>query len=419
MPFGLCDAAQRMCRLMDKVVPSALREQVFVYLDDLLNYAQTASPHKDCLKKDRVKKFELSEAAVQAFESLKTDMAAAPVLVTTDFKKPFIIQCDASTTGAFDFTIEHRRGSLNVVPDALSRVHMDAIQKVQVTAPDLHIELKSPFFQAPEYLALKEAAEANADKCPDIQTFEEYVYKRIGFCQNDAINNDRAWKLWVPAELRSQLTWRAHHAMTAAHGGLHKSLAKLRQFYYWPGMSADVQELVKVCEVCKVSKTAIKIKRPPMGEQRVTERAGQRLFIDFMGPYPRTKAGNSVIFVCLDHFSKFVRLHPMKQAVATEVVKFLEVNIFHQFDVPEVIHSDNGKQFVSQTFADLMDRYGINHIRTGLYSPQANAAEREIVDIGRRNVLANVLELVETPPQSADTACRHDRSDPLVYRQVS
>jgi len=85
--------------------------------------------------------------------------------------------------------------------------------------------------------------------------------------------------------------------------GLHKSLAKLRQFYFWPGMAVDVQIVVKECEVCKITKTANKNDRPPMGEQRVTERAGQRLFIDFMGPSPRTKAGNSVIFVCLDQVS--------------------------------------------------------------------------------------------------------------------
>jgi len=63
------------------------------------NYAQTAAPLYDCLKKDRIKKFELSEEAIKAFELLKTNMATAPVLVTPDFKKPFTIQCDASTTG--------------------------------------------------------------------------------------------------------------------------------------------------------------------------------------------------------------------------------------------------------------------------------------------------------------------------------
>lgn len=36
IPFGLCNAAPRMCRLIHKVIPASLRESVFVYLDDLL-----------------------------------------------------------------------------------------------------------------------------------------------------------------------------------------------------------------------------------------------------------------------------------------------------------------------------------------------------------------------------------------------
>jgi len=54
------------------------------------------------------------------------------------------------------------------------------------------------------------------------------------------------------------------------------------------GMAVGVQKVVKECEVCKITKAANKKNRPPMGEQRVTERAGQKFFIDFMGPYPRT-----------------------------------------------------------------------------------------------------------------------------------
>ncbi|XP_070853711.1 uncharacterized protein [Drosophila suzukii] len=122
------------------------------------------------------------------------------------------------------------------------------------------------------------------------------------------------------------------------------------------------------CEVCKITKTANKNNRPPMGEQRVTERAGQRLFIEFMGPYRRTKAGNSVIFLCLDHFSKFVWLQQMRHAVAAEVIKFLETKIFHQFGVPEFVNSDNGKQFVSQIFGELMTPYGIRHQQLPLIS---------------------------------------------------
>jgi len=135
-----------------------------------------------------------------------------------------------------------------------------------------------------------------------------------------------------------------------------------------------------------------------MGEQRVTERAGQRLFIDFMGPYPRTKAGNSVIFLCLDHFSKFVWLQQMRHAVAAEVIKFLETKIFHQFGVPEFVNSDNGKQFVSQIFGELMTLYSNRHVKTVLYSPQANAAERV-----NRSVLQILRATIATDQRNWDT----------------
>lgn len=36
MPFGLFNAAQRICRLIDKVISAPLRENVPVYLDDLM-----------------------------------------------------------------------------------------------------------------------------------------------------------------------------------------------------------------------------------------------------------------------------------------------------------------------------------------------------------------------------------------------
>lgn len=45
MPFGLCNSAQRLCRVMDKVIPQRLRSRVFVYLDDLLMISKTFEEH--------------------------------------------------------------------------------------------------------------------------------------------------------------------------------------------------------------------------------------------------------------------------------------------------------------------------------------------------------------------------------------
>jgi len=60
----------------------------------------------------------------------------------------------------------------------------------------------------------------------------------------------------------------------------------------------------------------------------------------------------------------------MRKASTGEVARFLEKNIFYQFAVPELMHSDNGKQF------ELLTQCGIRHVRTGFYAPQANAAEK-------------------------------------------
>jgi hypothetical protein len=49
MPFGLCNAAQRLVRLMDRVIPTELRSNVFVYLDDLLILAPDFATHMSYL----------------------------------------------------------------------------------------------------------------------------------------------------------------------------------------------------------------------------------------------------------------------------------------------------------------------------------------------------------------------------------
>lgn len=548
MPFGLCNAAQRMCRLMDKVIPASIREFVFVYLDDLLvcsldfsshmellsvvadclskakltinvskskfcyrevrylgyvvgdgclrtdkdkvaameefpepktprqlrrflgmtgwyrrfikDYASIAAPLHEALTKEKLKKFSLSEEAKQAFKDLKQSLVTAPVLSTPDFKKHFYIQCDASSEGvggvlfqvnndgeerpiaylssklnkaqknysvteqecyaavlsvkkfrpyveglpftiitdhsslkwlmsqkelsgrlarwslklqAYDFKIEHRKGSQNVVPDTLSRIDMD---EVKVDDQTVDVDVNSVSFSSEEYEELKATITNNKEDLPDLCVSDGFVYKRTEIRTGDALQEDLAWKLWVPADLRTELVERTHCLPSSGHGGIHKTLVKLQQIYYWPGMASDVQAMVKECEICKSCKTSNNMKRPPMGVQQITERPFQRLYIDFMGPYPRTRDGNTYIFVCLDHFSKYVYLKPLRKATAGEVVKCLEREVFHVFGVPEFVHSDNGKQFVSVLFGEFLQKYGVRHIKTAFYSPQANASER-------------------------------------------
>lgn len=68
----------------------------------------------------------------------------------------------------------------------------------------------------------------------------------------------------------------------------------------------DVKFYIKACETCKAIKAPIYVMRPPLGKSFETTRFFQRLFIDFFGPYPRSRNVNIGIFIILEHISKFV-----------------------------------------------------------------------------------------------------------------
>lgn len=566
MPFGLCNAPQTLCRLMDKVIKSDLREYVFVYMDDLLVVSETFDTHmtrlrsvakclreanltinvrkskfcmkeikylghivgNGCIKPDPGKieaivnfpvprttrqvrsflgmcgwynryisgfaaiatpitdllakrpRFEWNTEAQTAFDKLKQCLTTAPILTHPDFSRPFVIQCDASKTGvggvlyqlddqggehpiafmskklnsaqrnysvteqeclaailslqkfrgyvegmtfkivtdhaslkwlmsqkdlsgrlarwslslqSYNFTIEHRKGSANIVPDALSRAFVEELDIDHSLIDDSHVA-----FDEPEYAALREKVLSEANRLPDLQVRGRHVLIRTTFRQDHPMSETTCWRLWLPKPLAQTVLESAHNPSLASHPGIRKTLEKLKRTYFWPRMAPQVVDFVGRCIVCKETKAPNVTLRPPMGRQVTVERPWQRLYIDLLGPYPRSKAGNSSLLIVLDQFSKFVLLKPLRKAGALEIVRFVEQEVFHMFGVPETIWSDNGVQFVSKEFKSLIERFGVCHVRTATHSPQSNASERV-----NRSILAAIRSYISEDQQTWDS----------------
>jgi len=102
----------------------------------------------------------------------------------------------------------------------------------------------------------------------------------------------------------AELLKKNHDYPLASHGGTHKTLERLRRYYYWPGLVNDVKSYTQSSETCKSTKAPNRTQRPPMGVAPVSEWFFQRLYIDFLDPYPRSRSGNIGIFIVLDHYSK-------------------------------------------------------------------------------------------------------------------
>lgn len=182
--------------------------------------------------------------------------------------------------------------------------------------------------------------------------------------------------MWVPAELTSTILEKAHCPPLAAHCGIAKTTDLVKRHFFWPGLATEVRKFVLGCDTCKEVKAPNQTLRPLMGQQRFVDTPWERIYTDLLGPYPRSKAGNTHLLIVLDQFTKFVLLQPLRKADSISIVSFLEKSVFHMFGVPESVFSDNGKQYISQKFENSLEKYGVKHIQTAVYSPQANASER-------------------------------------------
>lgn len=271
----------------------------------------------------------------------------------------------------YDFDIQHRKGRFNVVPDALSR-------EADISEISLNcalIDLDSPEFKSEEYTHLISTVLENGDHFPDLKTSDGYVYKRTR-PRNGVDDEIDLWKLWVPSQLTSDLIRSVHFSDDTFHLGTSKTLNKIKQLYYWPKMNNQIYHFVSGCDKCKEIKTSNKILRGKMGKNFEASRPFQHIYIDYLGPYPRTRRGNSYILVILDHLTKFPIFVPIRQATAALTIEILEKQVFSIFNVPETLLSDNGSQFLSQIFQNFLASFGVRHLTTPIYSPQANASER-------------------------------------------
>lgn len=291
----------------------------------------------------------------------------------------------------FNFKIEHRKGKENVVADMLSRLpNADEIDMNRV------FEFETTEFESDSYKQLREIIANKKENLPDLKIVDNMVFKRDHKSYNPE-TQEFQWKLWVPESLTHSLIEQAHDKTTSAHGGISKTIFRLREKYYWPLMVSQVRQYVSKCTVCKETKPTNENTQPQIGNEVVTNLPFQKLYVDFLGKYPRSKSGNAFIFIVVDHFSKFTFLKAMREATASNVVKFMVEDIFRKFGVPETIHSDNGAQFVSKTFKDMIETYGINHIQTAPYAPQSNASERV-----NQSVLAAIRAYLENDHRDWD-----------------
>lgn len=173
----------------------------------------------------------------------------------------------------------------------------------------------------------------------------------------------------IPKEQRAVIIKAHHNPATCEHLDISKTVARLAKVCYWPKMKKDVANYIRHCVTCLKTKP---LQQPLAGQmlsaQTAVSAPWQLISADLVGPLPRSRSGYTYIFSVCDRFSKFVPLFPLRSATAANVTE----QVILIYGATNKILVDNGVQFTSSLFRNMLKEYDVIIQYNANYHPQAN-----------------------------------------------
>ncbi len=191
-------------------------------------------------------------------------------------------------------------------------------------------------------------------------------------------------RLFVPAPLRPEVLRWGHESRVTCHPGVRRSLAAIRQRFWWPSMAQDVRQFVLACSVCAQNKTSNQFPVGLLQPLPIPSRPWSHLALDFVSGLPPSR-GNTVILTVVDRFSKAAHFVPLpKLPSAMETAQVVVDHIFRIHGLPVDVVSDRGPQFVSRFWKEFCRQIGASTSLSSGFHPQTNGqSERANQDLER------------------------------------
>ena len=160
----------------------------------------------------------------------------------------------------------------------------------------------------------------------------------------------------------------------SGHLGVNKTYKKILHHFFWPGLRKDVSEYCRSCHTCQmVGKPNQVIPKAHLHPIPAIGEAFSRILIDCVGPLSKTKAGNQYLLTIMCVSTRFPEAVPLRKINAKNIVKAL-IKFFTFTGLPRAIQSDQGSNFMSNIFQQVMHELGIHQYRSSAYHPESQGA---------------------------------------------
>lgn len=250
----------------------------------------------------------------------------------------------------FTTDIRHVGGNDNVVADALSRV-------ATISCPT-----------SIDYKALAQAQ--NADDYVTSNVLGSKLKRiHIPTCNEDIyceMSTSKA-RPYLPIDFR-KVAFNSIHDLS--HPGSKVTRKLVTERYFWPDMNRDIGIWAKTCVHCQRAK----VNRHTASQHGTfpnVERF-EHVHIDIIGPLPITPNGDRYCVTVVDRYTRWPEAFPIADITADTVARVFYEGWITRYGCPIRITTDQGRQFESSLFRELLRYLGVQRIRTTPYHPQSN-----------------------------------------------
>lgn len=251
----------------------------------------------------------------------------------------------------FTTTILHVKGEENTVADALSRL----------------CEIKMP--TAISTVNIEEAQASDSELGELLKGTSSLDLKSIRGDDNTLIYCDVSTgtiRPYIPQSLR-------HRVFGSVHGLSHPSgratLKQLRRSYIWPSMNKDVLFWCRNCLPCQRAKIHKHNSLQP-SKIEVPDNRFEHVHMDIV--VMPLQQGYRYCLTIIDRFSRWPEAVPLKDMTAETVATAFWTHWVARYGTPKTLTTDQGSQFESALFKQLLKMVGGKHIHTTPYHPQSN-----------------------------------------------
>lgn len=173
----------------------------------------------------------------------------------------------------------------------------------------------------------------------------------------------------VPITIR-QLVLKTAHDMLG-HLGVRKTYDRIMRHFYWPKLKKDVAAYVKTCHICQMTGKPNQVIKPaPLHPIPVVAGPFEHLQLDCVGPLVGAKSGSRYLLTIMCQVTRYPAAYPLRSITTRAIVRAL-TQFFSVFGIPKVVQTDQGSNFMSLVFAQVLRQLHIKHNKASAYHPQS------------------------------------------------